>query len=157
MANDKSYAKEKKAAVLLNRVLSAEPDHPGVAHYLIHRYDYPQLARLALPAARRYAQIAPASAHARHMPSHIFTRLGLWREAIRSNLDAAAAANAHAARNHMAGAWDEQLPSLFPWNRFRWAEAHIHFARAVGAARRAERFVIDPIAPDPNLNRQKIF
>jgi tetratricopeptide (TPR) repeat protein len=201
MANDKNYAKEKKAAGLLNRVLSAEPDHPGVAHYLIHSYDYPQLARLALPAARRYAQIAPASAHARHMPSHIFTRLGLWQEAIRSNLDAAAAAKAYAARNHMAGAWDEQLhamdyliyaylqsaqderarrvldelnaieraepenfkvayaftaiparyalerrrwdeaanltlrPSLFPWNRFRWAEAHIHFARAVGAAR----------------------
>jgi tetratricopeptide (TPR) repeat protein len=201
MANDKSYASEKKAAEILNRVLAVEPGHPGVAHYLIHSYDYPPLAYLALPAARSYAKIAPASAHAQHMPSHIFTRLGLWQEAIRSNLDAEAAAKAYAARNRMTGAWDEQLHAMdylayaylqgaedkkaegilnelnairraepenfkvayaftaiparyalerrrwseaaaltlpvieFPWRRFRWAEAHIHFARAIGAAR----------------------
>ncbi|MCA1556113.1 MAG: hypothetical protein LC747_05430 [Acidobacteria bacterium] len=99
MANDKSYANEKKAAQILHRVLAREPQHPGVAHYLIHSYDYPALAHLALPAARRYAKIAPASAHAKHMPSHIFTRLGLWPEAIRSNLDAKAAAKAYALRN----------------------------------------------------------
>ena len=80
MANDKSYASEKKAAQILNRVLAREPQHPGVTHYLIHSYDYPALAHLALPAARSYAKIAPASAHAQHMPSHIFTRLGLWPE-----------------------------------------------------------------------------
>src|SRR5262245_28242868 len=74
MANDKSYRNEKKAAEILNRVLAVEPEHPGVAHYLIHSYDYPPLARLALPAARSYAKIAPASAHARPLPSHIFTR-----------------------------------------------------------------------------------
>jgi hypothetical protein len=204
MSNDKSYAKEKRAAQILNRVLAREPQHPGVAHYLIHSYDYPALAHLALPAARSYAKIAPASAHAQHMPSHIFTRLGLWQEAIRSNLDARAAAKAYAVRNRMPGAWDEQLHAMdylayaylqgaqdkqargvldelneiqraepetfkvayaytaiparyalerrqwgeaakltlpqgalgaFPWQRFRWAEAHIHFARAVGAAR----------------------
>jgi tetratricopeptide (TPR) repeat protein len=204
MANDKSYAKEKQAAQILNRVLAREPQHPGVTHYLIHSYDYPALAQLALPAARRYAQIAPASAHARHMPSHIFTRLGLWQEAIRSNLGAEAAAKAFALRHHMPGAWDEQLHAMdylayaylqgaqdkqawgvldelnkiqrvepetfkvayaltaiparyvlerrrwdeaaklilpagtseaFPWEQFRWAEAHIHFARAIGAAR----------------------
>ena len=204
MTGDKSYATEKKAAQILNRVLAREPRHPGVAHYLIHSYDYPALAHLALPAARSYARIAPASAHAQHMPSHIFTRLGLWQEAIRSNLDAKAAAKAYAIRNHMAGAWDEQLHAMdylayaylqsaqdkqawsvldelsrirkaepenfkvayafeaiparyalerrqwadaaklplhptnldaFPWQRFRWAEAHIHFARAIGAAR----------------------
>ncbi len=204
MANDKSYANEKQAARILNRVLALEPQHPGVAHYLIHGYDYPALAHLALPAARSYAKIAPASAHARHMPSHIFTRLGLWQEDIRSNLDAEAAAKAYAVRNHMPGAWDEQLHAMdylayaylqgaqdkqawgvldelnkirqaepenfkvayaftaiparyalerrqwseaaklplhpgilgaFPWQRFRWAEAHIHFARAIGAAR----------------------
>ena len=111
-ANDNSYTNEKKAAEILNRVLAVEPEHPGVAHYLIHSYDYPPLARLALPAARSYAKIAPASAHARHMPSHIFTRLGLWREVIRSNLDAEAAAKAYAARNRMAGAWDEQLHAM---------------------------------------------
>jgi len=112
MANDKSYTNEKKAAEILNRVLASEPEHPGVAHYLIHSYDYSQLAHLALPAARSYAKIAPASAHAQHMPSHIFTRLGLWQEAIRSNLDAEAAAKAYAARNHMTGAWDEQLHAM---------------------------------------------
>ena len=202
MAHDKSYAREKEAAQILNRVLAREPQHPGVAHYLIHGYDYPALAHLALPAARSYAKIAPASAHAQHMPSHIFTRLGLWQEAIRSNLDAETAAKAFAIRNHLSGVWDEQfhamdylvyaylqgaqdkhargvldelnkiskaepetfkvayavaaiparyalerrrwdeaaklaLPALgaFPWQRFRWAEANIHFARAIGAAR----------------------
>src|SRR5262249_24381368 len=151
--------------------------------------------------ARSYAKIAPASAHAQHMPSHIFTRLGLWQEAIQSNLDAESSAKAHAIRNHLAGACDEQLhamdylayaylqsgqdkqargvvdelnriqraepenfkvayafsaiparyalerrrwseaasltlsPAGFPWRRFPWGEAHIHFARALGAAR----------------------
>jgi tetratricopeptide (TPR) repeat protein len=112
MSNDKTYAREKEGAQILNRVLAREPRHPGVAHYIIHSYDYPALAQLALPAARSYAKIAPASAHAQHMPSHIFTRLGLWPEAIRSNLDAKAAAKAHAVRNRMPGAWDEQLHAM---------------------------------------------
>jgi tetratricopeptide (TPR) repeat protein len=93
---DKAYPKQKQAAAILNDVLARNPDHPGVAHYLIHSFDYPALAELALPAARRYASIAPDSAHAQHMPSHIFTRLGLWDEAIKSNLAAEAAAPAHA-------------------------------------------------------------
>lgn len=112
MANDKSYANEKKAAQILNRVRLREPLHPGVTHYLIHSYDYPALARLALPAARSYAKIAPASAHARHMPSHIFTRLGLWQEAIKSNLGAEAAAKEFAKRNKLSGAWDEQFHAM---------------------------------------------
>src|SRR5262245_56842170 len=73
---DKSYVKQRKAAELLNSVLPKAPDHPGVAHYLIHSLDYPGLAELALPAARVYAKIAPSAPHAQHMPSHIFTRLG---------------------------------------------------------------------------------
>jgi hypothetical protein len=84
--NDKTYAKQKKAAEILNRVLPNEQEHPGVAHYIIHSFDYPALASLALPAARMYARLAPASPHALHMPSHIFTRLGLWDESIASNL-----------------------------------------------------------------------
>jgi tetratricopeptide (TPR) repeat protein len=112
MANDKSYANEKKAAQILNRVRLREPQHPGVTHYLIHSYDYPALARLALPAARSYAKIAPASAHARHMPSHIFTRLGLWQEAIKSNLGAEASAKEFAKRNKLSGAWDEQFHAM---------------------------------------------
>jgi len=208
MANDKTYAKEKEAAQILNRVLKREPQHPGVTHYLIHSYDYPALAELALPAARSYAKIAPASAHAQHMPSHIFTRLGLWQEAIKSNLDARASAKAFAARHKMPGAWDEQLHAMdylayaylqgaqdkeawgvfqelnkirrvdppsfkvayafaaiparyalerrqwaeaaklslqpgtvtnLSWDNFRWAEAYLHLARAVGAARTGDK------------------
>ncbi len=204
LAGDKSYVNEREAAEILNRVLAHEPQHPGVTHYLIHSFDYPALAHLALPAARGYAKLAPASAHAQHMPSHIFTRMGLWQEAISSNIDARTAAKAHAARNRMPGAWDEQLHAMdylayaylqgaqdkqaqgvldelfkirrvdppsfkvayaftaiparyalerrqwgeaarlplhpgtmetFPWQSFPWAEAHIRFARAVGAAR----------------------
>jgi tetratricopeptide (TPR) repeat protein len=204
MSQDKTYTREKQAAEILNRVLAREPRHPGVAHYLIHSYDYPALASLALPAARTYAKLAPASAHAQHMPSHIFIRMGLWPEAIASNLDAHSAAKAFAVRNHMAGAWDEQLHAMdylmyaylqraqdkqaagvldelnkiqkvdprtfkvayaftaiparyalerrqwkeaaqlamasgelrdFLLQNFPWAKAHIHFARAIGAAR----------------------
>ncbi|MEO8381412.1 MAG: hypothetical protein ABI779_17260 [Acidobacteriota bacterium] len=90
---DKSYANQKKAAAILNRLLPEAPDHPGIAHYLIHSFDYPELAQLALPAARVYAKLAPGSPHALHMPSHIFTRLGLWDESIASNL--ASAQKAH--------------------------------------------------------------
>jgi len=109
---DPTYAREKSAAAILDGVLKVEPDHPGVAHYLIHSFDYPPLAQLALQAARRYAGIAPASAHAQHMPSHIFTRLGLWDESIRSNRAAKAAALAHAHASGMAGAWDQQLHAM---------------------------------------------
>ena len=204
MSNDKTYVREKEAAKILNRVLARQPQHPGVAHYLIHSYDFPALAHLALPAARTYAKLAPASAHAQHMPSHIFIRLGLWQEAIRSNRDAETSAKAFAKRHNMPGAWDEQLHAMdylaygylqrgqdkeawavldemlkiksvqpqtfkvaysfaaiparyalerkrwdeaskltlpantaatFPWHSFQWAEAHIHFARAIGFAR----------------------
>jgi tetratricopeptide (TPR) repeat protein len=89
---DKTYAVEKKAATILNGILPDTPKHPGVAHYLIHSFDYPTLAELALPAARSYAKIAPSSPHALHMPSHIFTRLALWNESIDSNLASRAAA-----------------------------------------------------------------
>lgn len=112
MDSDETYAKERRAGVILNRVLAKNPDHPGVAHYLIHSFDYPALADLALPAARRYATIAPDSAHAQHMPSHIFTRLGLWDEAISSNRAAEAAAKAYARSSGMAGAWDQQLHAM---------------------------------------------
>ncbi len=202
-ASDKTYEKQKQAAAILNKILPTEPQHPGVAHYLIHSFDYPQLAQLALPAARSYAKIAPSSPHALHMPSHIFTRLGLWPESIQSNLASAAAAQKHLAMSnpgpgaaafdqlhamdylvyaYLQGAQDQEArkildqlntftkvdseifsaayafaaiparyalerrrwsdaarielhPAKFPWNQFRYAEAIIYFARAVGAAR----------------------
>ncbi len=84
---DKTFARQKKAGAILNAIYPDEPGHPGIVHYIIHTYDYPGLAELALPAARKYALVAPSSAHAQHMPSHIFTRLGLWSECISSNLN----------------------------------------------------------------------
>lgn len=95
--DDETFANRKEAAAILEKLFAAEPDHPGVAHYLIHSYDKPQLAELGLPAARRYAQIAPASPHALHMPSHIFARVGLWQDDIKSNLASIAATRKTAA------------------------------------------------------------
>src|SRR5258707_4384280 len=86
---DKTYAWQKKGAEILNQLLPRHKNHPGVAHYIIHSVDYPSLAELGLSAARAYAKIAPDSAHALHMPSHIFTRLGLWDDSIASNTAAA--------------------------------------------------------------------
>jgi predicted Zn-dependent protease len=91
---DKTYANQQKAGRILNELLPAMPNHPGIAHYLIHSFDHPGIAEQGLAAARRYAAIAPSSAHARHMPSHIFTRLGLWPESEKSNLSAIEAADA---------------------------------------------------------------
>lgn len=204
MDTDPGFAREKEAGSILNQILALEPDHPGVAHYLIHSFDYPPLAELALPAARRYASIAPASPHAQHMPSHIFVRLGLWDETITSNIASEAAARELAnaqglpdsssdrlhAMDYLAYGylqtgqdglaeqvladlnairradppvfsvayaataiparlalerrqWDvaaklelqDNVRQLAPLESFQWAAAHIHFARAVGAAR----------------------
>src|SRR5271170_3716619 len=84
--DDETFANRRQAAAILDKLFAIEPDHPGVAHYLIHAYDKPQLAQLGIPAARRYAQVAPAAPHALHMPSHIFARVGLWQDDINSNL-----------------------------------------------------------------------
>jgi tetratricopeptide (TPR) repeat protein len=100
--NDTTFANRKRAAEVLEKLFAVEPDHPGVAHYLIHSYDKPQLAQLGLPAARRYAKVAPAAPHALHMPSHIFARLGLWQDDIDSNL-ASIAATRKTAAMHMGG------------------------------------------------------
>src|SRR5260370_4240781 len=112
LPTDKTYANQKKAAEILNKILSSEPEHPGVAHYLIHSFDYPALAPLALAAARTYARIAPSSAHALLMPSHIFTRLGLWHEAIVSNIASAAASQVPAARTRPGTASFDQLHAM---------------------------------------------
>ena len=82
---DKQYTNQLRAATLLEPVFAKQPQHPGVAHYLIHSYDYPPIAPRGLDAANRYAKIAPAASHAQHMPSHIFTRVGAWKESISAN------------------------------------------------------------------------
>lgn len=109
---DKTYINQKKAGSILNSLYPSEPNHPGIIHYIIHTYDYPGLAQLALPSARKYAEVAPSSSHALHMPSHIFTRLGLWDECIKSNLAAAASAKCYAEQAGIKGHWDEELHAL---------------------------------------------
>ncbi|MDZ7768082.1 MAG: hypothetical protein U5K38_02870 [Woeseiaceae bacterium] len=109
---DKSYAHQFKSAGLLNWVRAAQPTHPGVLHYLIHSYDYPGLAHLALDAALMYADAAPDSAHAQHMPSHIFTRLGLWDRSLSSNHDSIQSAAEYTVRAHLPGHYDEGLHSI---------------------------------------------
>ena len=90
---DKTYANQRRAAQILEPLFAANPDHPGVAHYLIHTFDYPPIAKDGLAAAQRYAEIAPDAPHALHMPSHIFTRVGYWKESIASNRASAKAAD----------------------------------------------------------------
>lgn len=109
---DKDFVNQKKAGEILNELFPDQPDHPGVAHYLIHNYDYPELAHLALESARRYAEIAPASAHAQHMPSHIFTRLGLWEESIQSNINSAEAAKCYSAQLGEEGHWSQEMHAV---------------------------------------------
>ena len=91
---DKTYANQLKGAAILEPIFRHQPQHPGVAHYLIHLYDAPPIAEKGLDAARRYSKIAPAAAHAQHMPSHIFTRVGYWKDSIASNAESARVAAA---------------------------------------------------------------
>lgn len=109
---DKSFTNQRKAGTILNAIYPDEPNHPGIVHYIIHTYDYPELAELALPAARKYASVAPASAHALHMPSHIFTRLGLWDESIKSNLMSTSSARCYAENAALKGHWGEELHGM---------------------------------------------
>jgi len=195
---DKTYSHQRKAFAILNPLFQQQPLHPGVAHYIIHNCDFPGIAELALPAAKKYASIAPASAHAQHMPSHIFIRLGLWDESIQSNLVSGSSAKCYAEQAKIKGHWDEELhamdylvyaylqkgrddlakgqldylqtitqvspvnfkvayafaaiparyvlerkkwkeaaslqmhPANFPWEKFPWQEAIIHFTRLLG-------------------------
>ncbi|MDB2322083.1 hypothetical protein N9V34_04095, partial [Flavobacteriaceae bacterium] len=110
--NDKSYSKQKKSGKILEKLFETNPNHPGIAHYIIHNYDSPELAHLALNTARKYAVIAPASAHAQHMPSHIFTRLGLWNESIKSNIDSANSAVCYAESVNPNANWVSEIHAL---------------------------------------------
>jgi hypothetical protein len=94
---DKSYSRQLKAAAILEQLAPVLPDHPGIAHLLIHSYDYAPIAAKGLPAARRYAALEPSAPHALHMPSHIFSTLGMWQDAIQADLASDAAAKAYAA------------------------------------------------------------
>ncbi len=108
----KDYINEKKAGEILENLFIENPNHPGIAHYIIHNYDNPVLAQKALKTARRYASIAPSSAHAQHMPSHIFTRLGIWQESINSNLQSTESARCYAEAAALTGSYFEELHGI---------------------------------------------
>jgi hypothetical protein len=91
---DKTFANQLKGAAILEPIWQRQPQHPGIAHYLIHLYDYPAIADKGLPAALRYSKVAPNAPHAQHMPSHIFTRVGYWKESIAANTASVQAAKA---------------------------------------------------------------
>ena len=109
---DTTFAQQKRAVGLLDPLYAAHPDHPGLAHYIIHSTDSPRLATHGLNAARRYARIAPSAPHAHHMPSHIFVRLGLWDETIAANWRSFDAGMVHARATKAAGASGEELHAL---------------------------------------------
>lgn len=128
---DKTYSNQRKAGAILSAIYPDEPNHPGIVHYIIHTYDYPGLAELALPAARKYSAVAPASAHAQHMPSHIFTRLGLWDESIKSNLNSTASARCYAENAGIKGHWDEELHGMDYLEYAYLQKAETGFARSL--------------------------
>src|SRR5437870_965734 len=110
--NDTSLSKQLEAAAMLEKLWKSNPNHPGVVHYLIHCYDYPAVAQRGLAAARSYDSIAPWVPHALHMPSHIFTRLGMWDESIAANGASAEASRAYAAMRHRDATEAEELHAL---------------------------------------------
>src|SRR5438477_1255643 len=110
--SDTTLSNQLKAAGILEKLWTKNPNHPGIAHYLIHSYDYPALAERGLAAARSYGSIAPWVPHALHMPSHIFTRLGMWEESIAANRSSADASRAYAAMRHRVATEAEELHAL---------------------------------------------
>jgi tetratricopeptide (TPR) repeat protein len=162
--NDKTYANQLKAAAILEQVFAEQPNHPGVAHYLIHSYDFPPIAAKGLPAAQRYATIAPSAPHALHMPSHIFTRVGSWQESIETNrASAKAAADTLAASGSQTGlrsyeglhAYDYMMYGYMQLGRDREARALVeevtatrklnvdHFAGAFALAAIPARYALE--------------
>ena len=106
------YKNERKAGEILESLFKTNPNHPGIAHYIIHNYDNPVLAPKALVTARRYAEIAPSSSHAQHMPSHIFTRLGIWDESIESNLLSSESSRCYTEAANLKGSYFEELHAI---------------------------------------------
>ena len=101
--SDKTYAKQFKAAAILQAIEAKQPNHPGIAHYIIHSFDFAPICRQGLPAAQRYAELAPAAPHALHMPSHTFSMVGMWRESIVANVKTIASGKDYAARHNLDG------------------------------------------------------
>jgi len=128
---DKSFGPALQAAAILEIQFKKHPDHPGVAHYLIHSYDYPPIAERGLAAARRYADIAPSAPHALHMPSHIFTRVGAWEESAATNLRGAAVAKAENSPGDRLHAMDYMVYAYLQLARDRDADRVVEEARGI--------------------------
>ena len=122
LPTDKSYANQKKAAEILNKIWKEEPNHPGVVHYLIHSDDLAKFAQAGLDAAICYAKIAPNVPHALHMPSHIFTRLGMWQQSIDSNRAANAAALAYVHKNLGPGGYDGETVHTMDYMEYAYLQ-----------------------------------
>ena len=134
--SDKQYGNQLRAATQLEPIFVKQPDHPGVAHYLIHSYDYPPLAARGLSAAQRYNKIAPAAAHAQHMPSHIFTRVGAWRDSVAAN--SASAKSDTAAGPNTLHAYDYMVYAHLQMGQERAAQS-VHDS-AFAIAKRPDNF-----------------
>lgn len=128
---DKTFANQRKCGEILEPIFAREPHHPGIAHYIIHCYDNPVLAEKGLEAARLYAKIAPASAHANHMPSHLFTRVGSWDESISSNIKSAELAAAAESTSKNGEARDQRLHAMDYLEYAYLQSGRINKARAV--------------------------
>jgi predicted Zn-dependent protease len=126
LPSDKTYAQQLKAAAILEKLFKDQPEHPGLAHYIIHAYDHPPLAPRALEAARRYAQIAPSAPHALHMPSHTFTRVGSWQESIDTNIRSAEAAVREGTFGEALHAMDYQVYAYLQTGQDRAAKRVAH-------------------------------
>jgi hypothetical protein len=141
---DKIYAKQLKGAAILEPIAKRQPQHPGVAHYLIHLYDYPPIAEKGLDAARRYAKVAPASAHAQHMPSHVFTRVGFWKDSIASNVESSRVARADKEGHDQLHAMDYLVYAYLQLGQDKKAAAIIDEMNAVTGF--TETFIAGPYA-----------
>jgi tetratricopeptide (TPR) repeat protein len=133
LPGDRSYTNLLKAGAILERELPGQPEHPGIAHYIIHSYDVPSLAPRAVEAARRYAKIAPDAPHALHMPSHTFTRLGYWDESIETNIASAAAARKDNAASEELHALDYQVYAYLQTAQDAAARKVVDAVPAIGA------------------------
>ena len=143
-AADKTYVNQLKGAAILGPIFARQPRHPGVAHYLIHLYDYPPIAEKGLDAARAYAKIAPDAAHAQHMPSHIFTRVGYWMESIDSNKVAQRVAKEASDFHDQLHAMDYQVYAYLQLGQDRNAKAVLDEMTTVSGF--TETFLVGPYA-----------
>ncbi len=133
---DQTFSNQLRAARILEPIFVEQPEHPGVAHYLIHSYDYPPIAQQGLEAARRYSKIAPDAAHALHMPSHIFTRVGAWRDSVESNRESARVDGDRTANSPHA--YDYMVYGMLQLGQDRAAQGVIRHAQ--GVPKKADHF-----------------